>query len=46
MCLKKHALAKLESCVYGTRGAGQLWEDCYAHKLTNMCVFMGAATPC
>ena len=44
--LEKHKTAKLKRCVYGTRDAGQLWEDCYAQKLIDTCFVRGVSSPC
>ena len=43
--VEKDKCAKLKRCVYGTRDAGQLWEDCYAHKLVEMGFIRGLASP-
>ena len=31
--LPKHYVAKQIRCVYGTRGAGMIWEQCYRNAL-------------
>ena len=38
--------AHLKRCVYGTRDAGAIWEDCYADALVDMCFERGTASPC
>ena len=42
----KNATAHLLKCVYGTRDAGQIWEDVYAHALGKMECRRGVANPC
>ena len=46
MGMPTHMVAKLKRCVYGTRDAGQLWEDCYAQKLIDMGFIRGLSSPC
>ena len=41
-----HLVAHLKRCVYGTRDAGAIWEDCYASALTDMGFERGTASPC
>ena len=40
------AIAHLKRCVYGTRDAGLIWEDCYASALVNMGFRRGVSRPC
>ena len=44
--LEKGAIAHLKRCVYGTRDAGMIWEDCYADILVKMGFRRGIASPC
>jgi hypothetical protein len=44
--LSPHKVAHLKRCVYGTRDAGQIWEDCYANALVEMGFKRGIASPC
>ena len=44
--LGKNATAHLLRCAYGTRDAGQIWEDVYAHALVKMGLRRGVANPC
>ena len=39
-------MAHLRRCEYGTRDAGQIWEDVYAGVLTKMGFRRGLANPC
>ena len=39
-------VAHLNRCVYGTRDAGAIWEDCYADALIDMGFRRGVANPC
>ena len=36
LAIPDHLVAHLKRCVYGTRDAGAIWEDCYATALTEM----------
>ena len=38
--------ARLKRCVYGTRDAGAIWEECYASALIKMGFRRGIANPC
>ena len=38
--------AHLKRCVYGTRDAGAIWEECYASALVDMGFTRGVASPC
>ena len=40
------ACARLKRCVYGTRDAGMLWEECYSTALLAMGFRRGIASPC
>ena len=40
------SVARLRRCVYGTRDAGMLWEECYSTALTAMGFRRGLASPC
>ena len=40
------AVAKLKRCVYGTRDAGLIWEECYSQALTAAGFKRGIASPC
>ena len=40
------AVAHLLRCVYGTRDAGMIWEDCYSQALVNLGFRRGIANPC
>ena len=44
--LGKNAVAHLLRCVYGTRDAGQIWEDVYAHTLVKLGFKRCVANPC
>ena len=46
MGLGKEYVAKQVRCVYGTRDAGSIWEDCYRDCLEGMGFLSGAASPC
>ena len=46
MGLGKGMVGKLVRCMYGTRDAGAIWENCYTTCLTNMGFVQGAASPC
>ena len=41
-----HLVAHLKRCVYGTRDAGAIWEDCYADALVELGFRRGIANPC
>ena len=41
-----HFVAHLNRCVYGTRDAGAIWEDCYADALQGCGFTRGVANPC
>ena len=41
-----HLVAHLKRCVYGTRDAGAIWEDCYADALVEFGFQRGVANPC
>ena len=41
-----HLVAHLKRCVYGTRDAGAIWEECYAGALVEMGFTRGVASPC
>ena len=45
MGLEKGVVASLKRCVYGTRDAGQLWDDCYAPLWVDMGFRRGLASP-
>ena len=42
----KGIVGRLERCIYGTRDAGALWEECYANALIHMGFEQGKASPC
>ena len=44
--MPKGTVAHLKKCVYGTRDAGMVREECYATALTNMGFKRGIASPC
>ena len=46
MGLPSHYVAKQVKCVYGTRDAGAIWEDCYRDSLEAMGFVSGVASPC
>ena len=46
MGLGQKYVAKPVRCVYGTRDAGKIWEDCYRDCLEGMGFQSGAASPC
>ena len=46
MGLGKEWVAKQVRCVYGTRDAGSIWEDCYRDALEDMGFTSGSASPC
>ena len=41
-----HLVAHLKRCVYGTRDAGAIWEECYANALSEVGFVRGTASPC
>ena len=43
---KPKAIARMKRCVYGTRDAGMIWEECYSQALTQMGFRRGVASPC
>ena len=44
--IPSHLVAHLNRCVYGTRDAGAIWEDCYADALQECGFTRGVANPC
>ena len=44
--LPKHFVAKQTRCVYGTRDAGMIWEQCYRDALEAMGFVSGVSNPC
>ena len=46
MGLGKDVVAKQVRCVYGTRDASSIWEDCYRDALEDLGFTSGAASPC
>ena len=46
MGLAPSLVAKQIKCVYGTRDAGKIWEDCYTEALVGMGFVQGAGSPC
>lgn len=46
MELPSHCVARQTRCVYGTRDAGMLWEECYRAALEDADVVTGRANPC
>ena len=44
--LPKHFVAKQTRCVYGTRDAGMIWEQCYRNALEGMGFTSGISNPC
>ena len=44
--LGKGVVGKLVRCMYGTRDAGAIWENCYTTCLTNLGFIQGASSPC
>ena len=43
---QKNTLGKLIKCMYGTRDAGAIWEQCYVDCLINLGFKQGIASPC
>ena len=46
MGLPPNTVARQVRCVYGTRDAGKLWEDCYTQVLESMGFVTGVSNPC
>ena len=46
MGLGKDYVARQVRCVYGTRDAGSIWEDCYRDALEGMGFTSGISSPC
>ena len=46
MGLPRDVVGKLIRCCYGTRDAGQIWEDCYVTALVGLGFEQGRASPC
>ena len=44
--MPKTVVGKLVRCMYGTRDAGAIWENCYTTCLTTMGFVQGGASPC
>ena len=44
--LPKSTLGKLVKCMYGTRDAGAIWEQCYVDCLIDLGFKQGIASPC
>ena len=44
--LGKGVVGKLVRCMYGTRDAGAIWENCYATCLTGIGFTQGISSPC
>ena len=44
--LPRDVVGKLIRCCYGTRDAGQIWEDCYVDALVDSGFIQGRASPC
>ena len=44
--LPSNLVAKQVRCVYGTRDAGQIWEDCYRDALIGIGFTSGISNPC
>ena len=44
--LGKDVVGKLVRCMYGTRDAGAIWENCYATCLTGIGFTQGISSPC
>ena len=44
--LPKHFVAKQTKCVYGTRDAGMIWEQCCRHALEHIGFVSGVSDPC
>ena len=44
--LPRDVVGRLVRCCYGTRDAGQIWEDCYVHALESLGFMQGSASPC
>ena len=44
--MSKDYVAKLKKCMYGTRDAASLWENCYGDALKKMGFVQGVASPC
>ena len=43
---QKNTVGKLVKCMYGTRDAGAIWEQCYVDCLINLGFKQGIASPC
>ena len=46
MGLPSNIVARQIRCVYGTRDAGKLWEDCYTQVLEGLGFVPGISNPC
>ena len=44
--LRKHVLGKFVKCMYGTRDAGAIWEQCYVDCFIGLGFTRGIAPPC
>ena len=44
--LPRDVVGKLVKCCYGTRDAGQIWEDCYVNALIGLGFKQGVSSPC
>ena len=44
--LPKHLVAKQTRCVYGTRDAGMIWEQCYRDALERVGFIKGVSSCC
>ena len=44
--MPKGYVGKLVRCMYGTRGAGSIWETCYTECLLDIGFVQGEASPC
>ena len=44
--LPRHYVGKLVRCLYGTRDAGSIWEECYTQCLVNLGFQQGKSSPC
>ena len=45
MGLGPKSVARLKRCVYGTRDAGMIWEECYSEALSQISFTRGIANP-
>ena len=44
--MPKDMVGRLVRCMYGTRDAGAIWENCYTKCLLDLGFVQGSASPC